>query len=137
MRQPKSEEIASAIGISVEDVEYILNITNGPLPLDTESEGEEAVAVVDMHEDYTYSPERDLLRKSSQAATLHVLDRLKEKEKRILVYRYQLNGGERQTLKNISEKLGLSPETVRQIEIKALKKMRKHIEELQSCMYVG
>ncbi|MDR1903095.1 MAG: RNA polymerase sigma factor RpoD/SigA [Treponema sp.] len=137
MRQPKPEEIATAIGVPVEDVEFILNMTNGPLSLEMDGEDEETVAVVDLHEDYTYSPERDLLRKSSQAATLHVLDRLKEREKRILVYRYQLNGGERQTLKNISEKMGLSPETIRQIEIKALQKMRKHVEELQSCMYVG
>ncbi|MDR2094109.1 MAG: RNA polymerase sigma factor RpoD/SigA [Treponema sp.] len=137
MHQPKPEEIAFAIDIPVEDVEFLLSITNGTLSLEIEGGDEETIAVVDLHEDYTYSPERDLLRKSSQAATLHVLDRLKEREKRILVYRYQLNGGERQTLKNISEKMGLSPETIRQIEIKALKKMRKHVEELQSCMYVG
>jgi RNA polymerase primary sigma factor len=87
---------------------------------------------MDLHEDYTYSPERDFMRKSSKAAALKVLDRLKEKEKRILVYRYQLNGCETHTLKKIGDKMGISPETVRQIEMKALKKMRSHAEEFRS-----
>jgi RNA polymerase primary sigma factor len=48
------------------------------------------------------------------------------------MYRYQLNGGKRHTLKSIGDKMGLSPETVRQIEIRALRKMRDHAKELEA-----
>jgi RNA polymerase primary sigma factor len=132
MRQPKTSEIAKEIGVSVDDVEYIMNIAHGFVSLEMETGDEESVAVMDLHEDYTYSPERDFMRKSSKADALKVLDRLKDKEKRILMYRYQLNGCEIHTLKKIGDKMGISPETVRQIEMKALKKMRSHAEELRS-----
>jgi RNA polymerase primary sigma factor len=125
--QPNTGEIAAEIGEPQEDVEYILSMTNGPLSLDMETGEDEAVSLVELHEDYTYSPERALLRKSSQDITLHFLGRLKERERRILMYRYQLNGNERHTLKNIGDKMGISPETVRQIEMKAMRKMRENV----------
>jgi RNA polymerase primary sigma factor len=62
---------------------------------------------------------------------MKVLSRLMERERRILMYRYQLNGCEPYTLKRIGDKMGLSPETVRQIEIKALQRMRNEAEELR------
>jgi RNA polymerase primary sigma factor len=135
MREPRTDEISREIGVPVEDIDFILTLTNGLVSLDVETGEEENTAVMDLHEDYTYSPERALLRKSSRDETIRFLDRLKDREKRILVYRYQLTGGERYTLKKISEKMGISPETVRQIEIKALRKIRSDAEELRSCMY--
>jgi RNA polymerase primary sigma factor len=134
-RQPRTDEISREIGVPVDDIDLILNIANGIVSLDLETGGDENTSVADLHEDYTYSPERALLRKSSRDETIRFLDRLKDKEKRILMYRYQLNGGERYTLKKISEKMGISPETVRQIEMKALRKMRLQAEELRNCMY--
>jgi RNA polymerase primary sigma factor len=130
-RQPKTSEIAEEIGIPLEDVEFIINITHSFISLEMETNDYESGAMMDLHEDYTYSPERALMRKSSRAEALRVLDRLKDREKRILMYRYQLNGSETHTLKKIGDKMGLSPETVRQIEIKALQKMRSHAEELR------
>jgi RNA polymerase primary sigma factor len=135
MRRPRTAEIAQEIGVSVADVEYILNMTNSLLSLEGESSGEESSGMMELHEDYTYSPERAFLRKSSRADTLRFLDRLKDREKRILTYRYQLNGGEQYTLKKIGDKMGISPETVRQIELRALRKIRPHAEELRSCLY--
>jgi RNA polymerase primary sigma factor len=136
MHQPTTEEVSAEIGVPVEDVEFILSMTNGLLSLDTESDNEDSVSVVDLHEDYTYSPERALLRKSFKADTMRFLDRLKDREKRILTYRYQLDGGERHTLKTIGDKMGISPETVRQIEIRALQKIRNDADELWDSLYV-
>jgi RNA polymerase primary sigma factor len=134
MRKPRSEEIAKEIGIPQEEVELVLTLASGFLSLEMES-GEGEPAVMDMYEDYTYSPERALLKKSSRTETLKVLDRLKDREKRILMYRYQFNGGEVHTLKKIGDKMGLSPETVRQIEIKALRNIRVDAEELRNCLF--
>ena len=134
MRQPKVEEIAAEVGISKSDVEFLLNLTNDFLPYETEVDNGESMTVVEFHEDYTYSPERTLLKKSSREATLQVLNYLKDREKRILMYRFQLNGGKQYTLKSISHKMGLSLETVRQIELRALKKLQRHAEDLRVYM---
>jgi RNA polymerase primary sigma factor len=123
-RDPNAEEIAREIGIPVADVISVLSATNGILSLDGDFNDPEAAGILEYHEDYTYSPEKAYLKKASKAATLKVVASLKEREKVILKYRYQLDGGERQTLKAISGKMGISAETVRQIEMRAIKKIR-------------
>jgi RNA polymerase primary sigma factor len=135
MRQPSSEEIAAEMGISSCEVNMILNLTHNMLSLEAESSrDEDVVSIVDVYEDYTYSPERELIKQSLRDDTLRCVNRLKERERRILTYRFQLNNSEHYTLKKISDKMGISPETVRQIEIKALQKMRIDAAELKDCM---
>jgi RNA polymerase primary sigma factor len=51
------------------------------------------------------------------------------------MYRFSFLSGKRYTLKNIGEKLGMSPETVRQIELKALRKLKKVAHELKEYSY--
>ena len=131
MRQPKAEEIAAEIGVPKRDVEYILGLAHDILSLEAEREEGESASVIELLEDLTYNPERAFIRKSSREAAIKALDHLKEREKRILLYRYQLNGGKQHTLKKISVKMGLSTETVRQIEMKALQKLRIHAESLR------
>lgn len=131
MRKPKAEEIAAEICASKEDVEFILSLVHDVITVENEKNDEEIPSALELHEDYTYSPERSLMKKSSREDTLKVLNHLKDREKRILVYRYQLNGGKHYTLKNISNRMGISAETVRQIEIRALQKLRYHADELR------
>ena len=119
MRQPSVKEVAAAIGVSCEDVEYILGITQNFIPV--ESEG-----------DYTYNPEWALIKKSSREDTVQSLNKLNDREKNILISRYQLDGEKRHSLKKIGDRMGISAETVRQIEHKALRKLRGHAEELRS-----
>jgi RNA polymerase primary sigma factor len=138
MRQPAAAELAAAIGVSVEEVEQVLKMTNSFVSLDMAGDRwspEDSSAVMDLQEDYTYNPEHALLRKSTHSDTIRILNRLKDRERRILTYRYQLDGCERHSLKAIGEKMGISPETVRQIEMKALRKMRGDAEELRDCVY--
>jgi RNA polymerase primary sigma factor len=134
MHQPRNEDIARELGISVQDVDYIINMGAGPLPLETEAPEAENTAMMEFQEDYTYNPERNLFRESSRAGTMRVLNKLKDREKRVLAYRYQLNGTERHTLREIGDEMDISPETVRQIELKALKKIRSHAKELKDCV---
>jgi RNA polymerase primary sigma factor len=134
-RQPTTADIAGYVGMEVEDVEYILNITNNLVSLETDIGSDETTTVGDLHEDYTYSPERELFRQSTKDMTVKFLDNLMEREKKILIYRYQLNGGEKQTLKTIGNEMGISAETVRQIELRAIKKMRENATELWKSVY--
>jgi RNA polymerase primary sigma factor len=133
MRRPTVEEIAEDLGVSPEDVKAVMSLTNVTLSLEMDITHDKTNAVADLHEDYTYNPERTFMRKNTRKDTLRFLNQLKDKEKRILMYRYQFNG-EPHTLKNIGDKMGISAETVRQIEMKALKKMRRHADELRSIV---
>ena len=67
--------------------------------------------------------------------TLRFLEHLMDRERQILLYRFAFYGRKKYTLKSIGEKLGISPETVRQIEKRALKKLKDHAEELQDYVY--
>ena len=136
MHQPGNSDIAKELGISVQDVDSIVNATMSSMPFEQYFREDESVTAVDIHEDYTYCPERSLMKKVSRDGTMRVLNKLKDNERRILSYRYQLNGCERYTLREIGDKLDISPESVRQIEIRALKKIRNHANELRECMYV-
>ena len=100
-----------------------------------EGGGDESTAVVNNYEDYTYSPERAVLNQSFKDEARRVLKRLKARERRIIMYHYQLNGDTRYTLKNIGDMMGLSTETVRQIELKALQKIRSYAEEELQVYY--
>jgi RNA polymerase primary sigma factor len=122
-RKPTTCEIAREIGVTQKDVNFVLRMTN-IMSLDEDTGDPDSSGILEFHEDYTYNPERALLRKDSQAAVKQLLGSLKEREKNILMYRYQFKGNERYTLKKISAKMGISPETVRQIELRAIKKLR-------------
>jgi RNA polymerase primary sigma factor len=136
MHQPGNSDIAKELGIPVKDVDTIVNMAAGSPIFEQYDSDEEAVSAIDVHEDYTYCPERNLMKEFSRDNTMRVLSKLKDREKRILTYRYQLNGCERHTLREIGDRFDISPETVRQIEMRALKKIRSHANELKECLYV-
>jgi RNA polymerase primary sigma factor len=136
MYQPRTEDIANELGIPVKDINYIVNMSCGPLPLELEHHDEDGAGIVELHEDYTYSPERTLFRQFSREGAMRFLNKLKDREKKVLTYRYQLDGGSRYTLKEIGKEMNLSPETIRQIELKALKKIRSHAEEFRQHVFL-
>jgi RNA polymerase primary sigma factor len=137
MHQPGNSDIARELGIPVGEVDSVIKMAAGSMPYEQFFDEGENMSVIDVHEDYTYSPERNLLKQFSHDGTKHILDKLKDRERSIINYRYQLNGCERRTLREIGGKLDISPETVRQIEMRALKEIRdNHANELRECVYV-
>jgi len=131
-RPPKYNEIADEIGVPVRDVEFVLSLSNEIIPLETEwGTNDKNSFMIEHLADHTYSPEPVLMKKSSREETFRILNQLKDQEKDVLIYRYELNGGKRHTLKNISTKLGLSTETIRQIELRALQKLRDNAKDLK------
>jgi RNA polymerase primary sigma factor len=130
MHQPRTEDIAGELGIPVKDIDFILNMSYGILPLEFDNGKDEYAATMEVHEDYTYCPERNLFRQYYRESARRFLDKLKDRERKVLSYRFQLEGNKQYTFKEIGTKMNLSPEMVRQIELKALAKIRRHADIL-------
>ncbi len=134
MRRPSVDEVAKEVGMESSEVVQIMNIATGPVSLDSDLSSDSGT-LHDVFEDYSYSPDTEVMKKEMRQETLRFLERLREKEKKILLYRFAFYGGKKYTLKRISDEMGISPETVRQIELRALRKLREHSSEIEEFVY--
>jgi len=134
MRRPSVEEVSVEVGIPSDEVVQILNISSGPVSLDNDINGESGT-LHDVYEDRRYSPDTEIMQQVMRDETVRFLERLREKEKQILLYRFAFYGGKKYTLKRISDEMGISPETVRQIEMRALRKLRQHAGEIEEFVH--
>ena len=134
VRKPSVEEVAEELNMTSDDVNAILNASAAVSSLDGEI-NKESGRLIDLCEDDSFDPDRDLMQKSMREETMRFLEKLLDKERQILMYRFAFYGGKKYTLKSVGEKLGISPETVRQIEMRAIKKLRRHADELRDYVY--
>jgi RNA polymerase primary sigma factor len=134
MRVPTLPEIAEEIGLEEAEVAALINSSSSVASLDS-SGAAESGSLQDMVEDLSFTPDKELMRRMVREDALRFLEGLQEKERQILLYRFSFVSGQRHTLKTIGEKLGISPETVRQIEIRALKKLRSFSDELKEHVF--
>jgi len=133
-RKPSLAELAEAANLSLKEVDTLLNASNKVVSFDSDLD-EESASLYELYEDNSYAPDKEFMKKCLREETMRFLERLMEKERQILLYRFSFLSGQRYTLKNIGEKLGLSPETVRQMEIRALRKLKKVAQELKEYSY--
>jgi RNA polymerase primary sigma factor len=123
-REPTSQELSKDSGIPLHDVEKILNLTEEPISLDTPI-GEEDSTLKDLIADEkSLSPNDCLLEKD---LTLHIrklLGGLSPREEKILKLRFGIGEDGECTLEEIGRQFGLSRERIRQIEAKALERLR-------------
>ncbi|MCL2176914.1 MAG: RNA polymerase sigma factor RpoD [Firmicutes bacterium] len=124
-REPTPEEIAEELGISVEKVREIQKIALDPLSLETPIGEEEDSHLGDFIEDVTekapidqaaFSQLRDALKKQ--------LDGLTPREDMVLRLRYGLEDGKPRTLEEVGKEFNVTRERIRQIEAKALRKLK-------------
>jgi len=133
-RQPSLEELAAYTGMKEQDVSSVMDLASSTISLDSEINLNNGT-LLDVLEDNSFSPDRELVKKSLEEDTRRFLDVLRDREKTILMYRFAFDGGKKQTLKMIGEKMGISPETVRQIEMRALKKLRHEAEPIREYIF--
>ena len=127
-REPTNEEIAEAMEIEVEKVEHIMKIKQDISSLDASvRDDEEDSVLADFIEDEdTISPEESA---TSQLLKEHVKDMLgalTDREQKILKLRFGLEDGKSHTLEEVGQEFSVTRERIRQIEAKALAKLRKH-----------
>ncbi|MGI6597548.1 MAG: RNA polymerase sigma factor RpoD [bacterium] len=124
-RDPLPEEIAEEMGISVERVREIMKIAQEPVSLETPIGEEEDSHLGDFIEDQEAPSPVDAASFSLLREQLEeVLETLTPREKKVLRLRFGLEDGRARTLEEVGQTFGVTRERIRQIEAKALRKLR-------------
>jgi RNA polymerase primary sigma factor len=124
-REPSVEEIAEAMGLTPEKVREVMKISQEPISLETPIGEEEDSHLGDFIEDQEAIAPAEaasvmLLKEKMQ----DVLQNLTERERKVLVLRFGLEDGHQRTLEEVGQEFGVTRERIRQIEAKALRKLR-------------
>ena len=127
-REPTNEEIAQAMEIDVDKVEHIMKIKQDISSLDASiRDDEEDSVLADFIEDEdTISPEESATGQLLKEHVKEMLSALTEREQKILSLRFGLEDGKSHTLEEVGQEFSVTRERIRQIEAKALAKLRKH-----------
>ena len=124
-REPTEEEIAKKIGLSVEKVREVYKISQDPVSLETPIGEEDDSHLGDFIKDErTMSPEEYATIEMLKEELSGVLLTLTEREEKVLRLRFGLDDGQCRTLEEVGQVFNVTRERIRQIEAKALRKLR-------------
>lgn len=124
-REPTEEEIAAQMNLPVEKVREIMKISADPISLDTPIGEEDDSHLGDFIKDDTImGPEEAATYTMLQDQIKKLLTTLSEREQRVLVLRFGLLDGRTRTLEEVGKEFNVTRERIRQIEAKALRKLR-------------
>ncbi len=124
-REPTIEELAAEVGLPVEKVKNIMKTAMDPISLETPINGEEDSHLGDFVEDKSALPPAETAFNLILKEQINrVLSTLTERESRVIKYRFGLEDGWQRTLEEVGQKFGVTRERIRQIEAKALRKLR-------------
>jgi RNA polymerase primary sigma factor len=124
-REPTSEEIAKRMDIPVSKVRKILKIAQEPISLETPIGEEEDSHLGDFIEDKAVvSPSEAVINLSLKEQTNSVLKTLTPREEKVIKMRFGLDDGSEHTLEEVGQSFAVTRERIRQIEAKALRKLR-------------
>jgi RNA polymerase primary sigma factor len=124
-REPTTQELAEGVGISDEFVIALSKISKEPLSLETPIGESEGTHFGDLIRDLKIpEPEDQASQLLLREKLLQVLTTLDERERQVLSLRYGITDGRKRTLEEIAQVFGVTRERIRQIESKALRKMR-------------
>jgi len=127
-REPSNEEIAAAMDMDVDKVEHIMKIKQDISSLDASVRDDEEDSVLgDFIEDEdTKTPSESASEQLLKEQVKQILGTLTEREQKILKLRFGLEDGKSHTLEEVGQEFSVTRERIRQIEAKALAKLRKH-----------
>jgi RNA polymerase primary sigma factor len=135
-RCPTNDEIAEELNMDSRDVADILISSGSVASLDVQLDDEDSACLKDLIPDSTWNPENMFMKKYTQDCVIKILSELKDTERDIMLKRYNItNDGKTYTLKSIGSMYGVSAETIRQVELRALRKLKVRSEELRELVY--
>ena len=125
-REATNEELSKEMGISVEKIREAKKAAQDPISLETPIGEKEDSHLGDFIEDQkTASPEDEAAATMRREQVYKMLDTLTEREKGVLALRFGMDDGTPRTLEEVGKHFGVTRERIRQIEGKALKKLKK------------
>ena len=134
-REPSDEEIAGRMGIEASRVEEIRRISQLPVSLETPIGEEEDSQLGDFIEDHDLpSPDEAAAGHLLHEQIEDMLDTLSEREREVLHFRFGLEDGHSYTLEEVGKKFNVTRERIRQIEAKALRKLRQPSKRLKDFL---
>lgn len=127
-RDPMPEEIATEMGVEVEKIYQIEKISQDTISLELPvGDDDDRSRLSDfIADDKITSPDQEVAHSILTDQILEILDTLSEKERKILEMRHGLIDGTYHTLEEVGAEFGVTRERIRQIEAKALEKIRQH-----------
>lgn len=124
-REPTPDEIAVYLDMDPADIENVLRVSRNYLSLEAPIKDGEDRAFIDLLESGGKSVEEEIFLNTLKANIEEIVDELNEREAQIIKWRFGLEGETPKTLEEIGEILNISRERVRQIEARALNKLKK------------
>lgn len=139
-REPTMEELSKELEMEPEKIEYIMKIKQDISSLDAAvgRDGEEDDSVLgDFIEDEdTATPEESATSELLREQITGILNTLSDREQKIVRMRFGLDGGKTHTLEEVGQEFAVTRERIRQIEAKALTKLRKHKDSKKLYEYL-
>jgi RNA polymerase primary sigma factor len=129
-REPTIEELAKELEMEPEKVEYVMKIKQDISSLDAgvgrDGEDEDSVLGDFIEDEDSATPEESASNQLLKEQVQGVLSALSEREQKIIKMRFGLENGKSHTLEEVGQEFAVTRERIRQIEAKALAKLRKH-----------
>ncbi len=123
-REPTPEEVAKALDIDPAKAREIIKVSQEPTSLETPVGDEEDSHLGDFIADQGLQPDEQATRELLKIHLDEVLDSLSPREKRVLQLRFGLEDGKQRTLEEVGKEFGVTRERIRQIEAKAIRKLK-------------
>ncbi len=137
-REPSEEELAERMGISVDKIRDIYKISQEPVSLETPIGEEEDSHLGDFIPDtQNMSPEEYATNEMLKDEIADVLQTLTEREEKVIRLRFGLEDGKSRTLEEVGQMFGVTRERIRQIEAKALRKLKHPSRSRKLKDYLG
>ncbi len=140
-REPTIDELAKELEMEPEKVEYVIKIKQDITSLDAgvgrDGEDEDSVLQDFIEDEDSETPEQAATSQLLKEQVQSILSTLSDREQKIVKMRFGLENGKSHTLEEVGQEFAVTRERIRQIEAKALAKLRKHKDAKKLHEYLG